>query len=275
MPGTQDGANRGAMSTMEQVQRRAVGVSVDQQLGRGIVDPLLQLAGIGIHQIGRCGARVRLALCPGVGSKLAPGGQILAQKGRAPGVGTNLLAKTLIVGVGDALGITVQQHRSVAKTVQLDRFLQQPSAAAVQPGLTDQKVAIARQEGQLATRVAGLSQQRCHVPGQRRIIVVADPGLEQVAEDGQRLGATGPDAQPVAQQRQTGSVIQVQVRDVQLAGAVAGPGSVALGQGSTSTFWIRTGLLGRFWNSGERAEVGMALILSTTSVPSTTLPKTA
>ncbi|MCB1628003.1 MAG: hypothetical protein KDI48_09740 [Xanthomonadales bacterium] len=31
------------MSTMEQVQRRAVGVAVDQQFGRGIVDTLLQL----------------------------------------------------------------------------------------------------------------------------------------------------------------------------------------------------------------------------------------
>ena len=58
---------------MEQVQRRAEGVSVDQQLGRGIVDPLLHLAGMGLGTMVRERGTARL----GLGAAFAVAGVLL------------------------------------------------------------------------------------------------------------------------------------------------------------------------------------------------------
>ena len=94
--------------------------------------------------------------------------------------------------------------------------------------------------------------------------VVADPVLEEVAEDVERLGAGNDLGKELLETRRGLGPrrIQVQVRDEE--GAPQ----------TSSAFSITTATVGTFWCMPASA-VATLRILSTTSWPSVTLPKTA
>jgi hypothetical protein len=97
-----------------------------------------------------------------------------------------------------------------------------------------------------------------------REAVVAYPGLEEVAEDVQRVAARDDLGEETLELRDDPGpgLVEMQVRDEQRAAQ------------ARSTFSITTGVVGTFWWPPE-FPVATFLILSTTSLPSTTLPNTA
>src|SRR6185437_359564 len=97
-----------------------------------------------------------------------------------------------------------------------------------------------------------------------REAVVAHPVLEEVAEDVERIGARRDLGEEALELGDDGRPrrIEVQVRDEERA------------RQTHSAFSITTGSTGTF-SMPRMLPVGTDLILSTTSLPSTTLPKTA
>ncbi|MNN73813.1 hypothetical protein D3C81_1899650 [compost metagenome] len=98
---------------------------------------------------------------------------------------------------------------------------------------------------------------------ERRHGVVADPGLEKVTEDVQRLGVPCTTVEQI--KKRPGNVraffLQVQIRDQQYHSTIS---AFSMITSSVGTSW---------WPALEPVET--PLILSTTSVPAVTLPNTA
>lgn len=274
MPGTQYDPQCRAQRRVQRVQGRPMRMSMDQDPRAAVLQAVSQGLGIGVHQVTGGSAGVLAAAFPGMFGELAACIQRLRQEGLAPRRTADLRPELLVVMIGQAFTVAVQQQQGMLAAAHRRRLGKQAGANTTQPFRAQQEIAIAWQKGDLAALLDYPSQQVGDFATKRCIVVISDPGLEEIAEDVQRTRLIGVRVQPAVQDCDALAVLQMQVGDEQQ-GAIAGPAAGAVAQGSTSTFWISTGLLGRFWNSGERAVVGMALILSTTSMPSTTLPKTA
>ena len=169
-------------------------------------------------------------------------------------------------------------HQQGRRTASADccGFLQPRDACCSGKAFADQKVAVAGDEVDRRTLIGQLTQQfadlRIERVGQ---IVVTDPVLEQVAEDEQRLdsrgsgiGEKGPEARG-----QIGALRpQVQV-GYETGSSGDGQHGAALIVQTISARSMMTSSVGTFWWK-PLLPVFTDLILSTTSWPSTTRPKT-
>ena len=114
----------------------------------------------------------------------------LARKSLLPRGAAHLAPEGMVVGVGQAQRVAVGQQQALAARRQHRRVGQGQSCRRSRSiSRADQEVAVAGHEGQSQRRLAGVastSTQRRSKPAWRG--VVADPDLEQVAEDEHRIG---------------------------------------------------------------------------------------
>ena len=160
-------------------------------------------------------AVARLARRPGLLRKRQPCRQGLRKELRTPFRVAGLRTELLVGGVIGAQQVAVaDQHR---RALQQDhrRIRQQAHARARRVVAAQQEVAVAVDEvHRRAGRIQRRQRLRHHAPALRGI-VVADPGLEQVAEDVERLRARG-DAAKEAEEclgRVGARIVQMQVGD--------------------------------------------------------------
>src|SRR5690606_31570364 len=93
-----------------------------------------------------------------------------------------LVAEGQVVGVGGTQGVAVHQQGTPAMAVDQERVIDQGTAAASAKAGTEQKVAVAVHDPYRADG-GQCSQAFAYRGGQRAVVVIADPGLKQVAED--------------------------------------------------------------------------------------------
>jgi hypothetical protein len=220
VPVPQDDPLAPAARQVDFVHGRAMRVAVDHPRhamrregllngARVHVHDLLALALHGLAAARAQGLRLGDALLQGQGEELGLPGRI-AQPA----------AQGLIVDVVRAEGVAMQEQGG--RTVQVDdlRLGQESQAAALGEGLADEEVAIAVHEGHRHAGIAHRAQALCdgrERGAEARIVehVVADPVLEQVAEDVERLRLRrllGQESQEEGDDLRTAGV-QVQIGD--------------------------------------------------------------
>ncbi|EWS57920.1 hypothetical protein Y694_04162 [Methylibium sp. T29-B] len=279
---------------------RAVGVTVHQQRRAGLVHPLHGGASVEIGP----GLRPTVTLLLLHADRADLGGQrtALGQRPRqevlAGLFGAHDGAEALVLHVFQAQRVTVRQQHPLAEGPQHRRIGQGRHAALLQQFDADQEVAVACHEGHAASRGGFLQHLddlvlEALMPG-----VVADPYLEQVAENEHRLGAR---VQQVLRERLKGegmARLQVQVGDEvdrppfsgrlelpelrQRRGHAGAPGRCGRRRGhrlrapqATSFARVITTSSSGTSSWPPWRPVFTRSIASTTSVPATTLPNTA
>lgn len=174
-------------------------------------------------------------------------------------------AQPLVGGVVDAQRIAVHEQ-DPAPVQRDDRAIgEQAHAGLLAKALADQEVTVAMDQ---VARHSTLSEraQRADDPALVRIgVVVADPGLEQVAEDVKRLRAAGFMRQEIEKLRGDVGPLPVEMQI----------GNEQRGHLIRVTLRMTTGFKGASLSNGPTWPVATAPMSSTTSMPSTTRPNTA
>ena len=171
-----------------------------------------------------------------------------------------------------------------------DEIGQQCGAGRLREALAQQEIAIAVSDEQRNAGV-GNAAQRCHDGRDERIghLIVADPPVEQVAQDIDRGGSARGAGRKGIEGSERGRTLRRQVQIGQeerrrhSGNGVTGWGQVSAPircrlrltrqPATSSAFRITTSSFGTFWWN-PLLPVGTARILSTTSWPATTLPNT-
>ncbi len=184
--------------------------------------------------------------------------------------------QTLVAGVASAQHVAVHQQHTLAMQVDDGAVLEQRAAGLGGEARADEKIAIAVHEIRGYSRIVQCAQLRDDRAYCRIGVVVAEPGFEQVAEDVERTRCACLAAQEIHElSRDPGCRgIEVQVRDQQRLAAVG----VHLGVAASPTMRaveMTTGCRGASSWNGPLEPVATLAIRSTTSMPSTTRPKTA
>jgi hypothetical protein len=185
--------------------RRSVGVSVDEP-----PDPVTRhVSNDGI----RChihdfalflGIRQR-ALAPVIRRKAAPLAQGLTQKQPLHQGVADLSAEAKVGFVVRAEQISVHEQHRFAGESDDSGVAQQPDPGAASEAPTEQEVPIAVHQKAGRARSYQVRQRRLH--GSLAIVVVADPDVEQITEDVERIGTTRPPPKKREEQlRQLGPV---------------------------------------------------------------------
>jgi hypothetical protein len=157
----------------------------------------------------------------------------------------------------------VHEQRPLAVQIDDGGIVEELHAGVAREALRHQEVAIAVNEelGQLRPRDESRD---ARIEGQDEP-VVADPVFEEIPEDVERVGAARGGLQEILELRGRSRprLIEMQVRDEERSS-----------QEIISAFSMTTGSFGTFWWPAL-LPVATFLILSTVSLPSTTLPNTA
>ena len=192
IPGAQhDTARLGAVRQREIVYRGAVGVPVQQQRhlspGHQCLDRLL----VDVADFRRLSLLILRGRIAGVAGEFAPLCQWLGKEPLLPLRIANFFPERLVIMVVGAQRIAVAEQHGLAMQFEPRRVVEQPATAVFGEALADQEIAVAVHE---VNRYAGIAEgtqlPRDHF---RKIIVVviADPRLEQVAEQVQCVGLPG------------------------------------------------------------------------------------
>ncbi len=183
------------------VVARAVGVAVDHPGAGGAGQPAVGLGGIGVGPVFGAGLRGVAGGAHGAGLQHA-GSERLGQHLPLPLGVAHGGAKLLVGGVGGAELVAVGEEDALGLKREHDGVGQDLRAGGLLEPLAKQKVAVAVLHEQGAARV-GVGAQRARdvvgaggvfrCDGQRGGVeqIVADPGLEQVAQDEQGVGRAG------------------------------------------------------------------------------------
>ena len=248
---------------------RTVGVAVDQSphavkrhhaldfRGRHVADALVA-AGL------RRGARGA-----GLGGEGLPRGQGLGEEALLPGRIAHFAAETLIGDVVEAEQVAVHQQGGFALQQDHRRVRQQGPSGACRVVGADEEIAVPAEEENGHTSIGQAARRDRHARRDLAVVVVAEEGLEQVAEQENRLGlARFARAQRLELRRgvRTGRV-EVQVREEQRRHCAV-PGRRTARSITMACFGTREG-------NGPCGPVSTLRIASTTSMPSTTRPNTA
>jgi hypothetical protein len=200
-------------------------------------------------------------------------GQRPGQELALPGRIAHLRAEGEVGAVLAAQQVAVHQQRRLAVQTHHAGIGQQRGAGVGGEARPEQEVAVAAHQEQRHAAGAQPRQRLAHRSRQRIVGVVAQPGLEQVAEHVQRVGVRGLVAQEVQEQRGDGRArgMQVQVGNEQRGHrglCPAGYSSICL------ALSISTGVTGTSAAKGGLGPVGTTRMRSMTSMPSTTRPNT-
>ena len=196
-------------------------------------------------------------------------GQRLSEEALLPGRITHLPAEALVGHVVEAEQVAVHQQRRFAVQQDDRRIGQQGPPSARRVVGTDEEIAVAAHEGHGHARVAQRTRRRGHAVCDVAIVVVAEEGFEQVAQQVDRLGLAGlSGAEGLELRRRVRPrFVEVQVGQEQRRHCAV-PGRRKARSMTMAWFGTRDG-------KGPCAPVSALRIASTTSMPSTTRPKTA
>ncbi len=206
-------AEHDSLSLAQQVVGRLVRVTVDHRLRAGSFQPGEGLGSVDVR-VFDARALARLALLAQLPGDLPALRQGPRQEIALPVRRAHLLAKLHVFGVRQAQRVAMREQPALAGKAQHGRVGQQRGAAGPQEALADQEVAVAVHE-EHCEPAGGCLQHTCAIGGEARLEgrVVADPDLEQVAQDedgvGRRLAHVAP---PGIEGSRLGG-LQVQVRD--------------------------------------------------------------
>ena len=219
MPGAEHDAARTGPVQLELMHGRPVGMTVDQQVHVAGAHSGLHCTRINIHDLARALAR----MAPAASARLLcqelahPQGQ--AQELALPGGLAYYCAQQLIGPIRRAQRIAVREQRALTVQINHHRVNQQSCAAALLEALLEQKVAIAVHDVTRYAARAQCAQRVADLLSMRVLIIVSDPGLEQIPEDVERIGAGGPSLEEIYELCADGRFqrIQMQIGDEQRA----------------------------------------------------------
>jgi len=219
MPGAQHDAARGGPVELELVHGWPVGVTVDQQVHVAGAHCGLHCTRINIHDLTRAHVRMAPAASARPLCQALTHPQRQAQELALPGRPAYYRAQQLIGPIRRAQRVSMREQRALTVQINHHGVNQQSCAAALREALLEQKVAIAVHDvtrhaarGERAQRVEDLLPLRV-------LIIVSDPGFEQIPEDVERIGAGGPSLEEIYELRADGRFqrVQMQIGDEQRA----------------------------------------------------------
>jgi len=202
------------------VQGRPVRVAMDQQVRGTHAQQASDGLRTDVHDAFRRALRVRATARTGRARQGAPGCQWQRQKATLRGSMAREFAEALVSHVRRAQHIAVRQQQCAGAQLHTHRVGQQMAAAAALEARAQQEIAIAALD--VAGRQPRVCKQRIADGGARRlVIVIADPGFEQIPQDVKRLRALRRALQKFDELRHgaRGLPIQMQVGNKQIAAA--------------------------------------------------------
>ena len=124
-------------------------------------------------------------------------------------------AELLIGGVQGAKAVAVHEDRISAVKIDYGAFVEQGAAAGSRKVVAEHEIPVAVHEVELAAAVGKLAEGGDGIEIEGGVIIVADPGFEQVAQYIQGIGFAGMFCQQLFQgiQMLRACRIQVQIRD--------------------------------------------------------------
>jgi len=228
VPGAEHDAPGRLAVEIELVHRQPVRVPVNQCLHAAAAQRRLHGRRISVHDLPGGALRVTPAAAAGLLGEAAPQRQRQRQEASLPARAANHAAQQLIGAIGGAQGIAMRDQHRLA--VQLDdaRVGDQARAGALREAILVQEVPIAMHHIARHPAPAQLRERAADAVAVRLVVVVAHPGLEQVPENVERLGAGSARGKKIDELRAGRRLagIQVQIGDEQ--GAQGG----SLGAGS-------------------------------------------
>ena len=177
-----------------------MGVAVNQTLNAEIAEALLHCFGVDVHDVWRFAAIAPTADGPGQAAEQAAPPKRAGENAGLPGRVADCIAEALIVDIVSAQDVSVEQGSGRFGLGQAHGFVNQAHAGPPTVLLAEQEVPIAMNKEDLHAMVGQLAQCIGHALSQGIGRVVADPGLEQIAEDVEGTGAAGRAAQKVDQE---------------------------------------------------------------------------
>jgi hypothetical protein len=219
MPGAEHDAARRGPVELELMHSRPVGMTVDQQVHVAGTHSGLHCRQIDIHDLPCAHARMTPAASARLLCEAAAHLQRQAQELSLPARLAYYRAQQLVRPIRRAQRITVREQRALAVQINHHRVNQQSGAAALLEAPLQQKVAIAVHD---VTRHAARAQRAQRVADLLPmwiLIIVSDPGLEQIPKDVERIGAGGPSLEEIDELCADGGFqrIQMQIGDEQRA----------------------------------------------------------
>ncbi len=264
VPVAQHPAHALAPRHLVHVARGAVRVAVDHEVAARIGEGALHRARGDVHDVHLRGLLRALAFHAHAVRQHEPLLDRARERGPLPRGVAHLGAEGLVLHVVGAERVAVHEQRSGAVEVDLDGIIDQRRAGLARKPLRGEEVAVAVHEGNGHALRGGVQPLGDAAGKGKGEPVVAHPVLEEVAQDVERLGVrrhVGEETLELRDDRRARGV-EVEVRDEERAPQ------------RHSAFSITTGVEGTFWCMPVLLVATLA-ILSTTSLPSTTLPNTA
>src|SRR6202047_2857538 len=222
VPGAEHDALRRAAIGLEIMYARAVGVPVDHAPPPGGPKRRGHRVGIHVHDVGYRARGVPAAAGARLIGEQLPVRARQGEEALLPIPAAHHAAQLLVGMIVGAQRIAVREQHPLAVELRHHRIGEQAAAAALAETLTEQEVAIAVQREAGDTARAECAQSPAHPLLGGIAVVISHPGLEQVAEDVERLGGRGLGGEkPEELLRGLGRAgIQMHVRDEQARHAV-------------------------------------------------------
>jgi hypothetical protein len=178
----------------------AVGVAVDQGPGAMAAEIGLHRLVIDVHDPFGLHGRGCPALPAVVGGEGSPAGEGLPKEQLLNQRIAHTSAKPLVGDVVGAQEVAVHEQGRGAVQVDAGRVAQQGASGLAGEGAPDQEVAIAVHQQAGGPGGGQGAQLGAHGGPRRAIVVVADPGIEQVSQDVEPLRRAGPGGQEAQKQ---------------------------------------------------------------------------
>jgi len=217
VPRAQHDTPRRCAVEIELVHTRAMRVAVNQQSHAAGAHGGRHRGGLDVHDVGGGAAGVATAAVAGPLRETAPHAQGQFEEAPLPARIPHQGAQHLVGAIGRAERITVREQGALAVEIDEHRIDEQSRAAARLEAPLQQEIAIAMHDiaGHTARRepTQRIADQR---PAGLRVII-ADPRLEQIAENVERFGARRTLLEKGDELRASGGLerIQVQIGDEQ------------------------------------------------------------
>lgn len=212
MPGAEHDPVRARAVQLEFVHGGAVGMAVDQPLHAAGTHGRAHGQFIRIHDGARGPARVAPAARARLLCELAPQAQRQSQETPLPVglshhraqqlIGPICRAQRVAMGEQDALPVQVDQHG----------IGEQAGTTALLEAVLEQEVAIAVHDEAGHAALAQVPHGRADLAPMRIVIIIADPGLEQIPEDVERLGACRPRLEELDELPPRGGLLRIEVQ---------------------------------------------------------------
>jgi len=219
MPGAEHDAARARAVELELMHGRAMGMAVDQQVHAAGAHGRLHRRQIDIHDLSRTHARMAPAARTRLLCQAPAHAQGQAQELALPGRLSHYGAQQLIRPIRRAQGIAVREQRALAVQIDHHGVNEQSRAAALLEALLEQEVAITVHDEARHAAHAQRAQRVADLLPMCILIIVSDPGLEQIPEDVECIGAGGPSLEEIYELRTDRGLqrIHMQIGDEQRA----------------------------------------------------------